>query len=119
MVGATWASTMHTKKGAPEELQWEGRLEAAWLRMLEGCAKLAACALRTVPEHLRQVRLTSHHSHHITHITLRTVPEHLRQVRLTSHHSHHITHITLRTVCLLYTSPSPRDRTRTRMPSSA
>ena len=25
----------------------------------------------------------------------------------------------LRTVCLLYTSPSPRDRTRSRMPSSA
>ena len=24
-----------------------------------------------------------------------------------------------RTVCLLYTSPSPRDRTRSRMPSSA
>ena len=26
---------------------------------------------------------------------------------------------TLSTVCLLYTSPSPRDRTRSRMPSSA
>ena len=27
--------------------------------------------------------------------------------------------ITAATVCLLYTSPSPRDRTRSRMPSSA
>ena len=27
--------------------------------------------------------------------------------------------ITLKEVCLLYTSPSPRDRTRSRMPSSA
>ena len=26
---------------------------------------------------------------------------------------------TLRMICLLYTSPSPRDRTRSRMPSSA
>ena len=26
---------------------------------------------------------------------------------------------TLKTICLLYTSPSPRDRTRSRMPSSA
>ena len=26
---------------------------------------------------------------------------------------------TLYTICLLYTSPSPRDRTRSRMPSSA
>ena len=28
-------------------------------------------------------------------------------------------HIMLRSICLLYTSPSPRDRTRSRMPSSA
>mgnify|MGYP003381362468 CR=1 FL=1 len=28
-------------------------------------------------------------------------------------------HMLLRTTCLLYTSPSPRDRTRSRMPSSA
>ena len=28
-------------------------------------------------------------------------------------------HITVRIFCLLYTSPSPRDRTRSRMPSSA
>ena len=27
--------------------------------------------------------------------------------------------VVLATVCLLYTSPSPRDRTRSRMPSSA
>ena len=27
--------------------------------------------------------------------------------------------VSLLTVCLLYTSPSPRDRTRSRMPSSA
>ena len=27
--------------------------------------------------------------------------------------------ITLKMICLLYTSPSPRDRTRSRMPSSA
>ena len=27
--------------------------------------------------------------------------------------------IALREICLLYTSPSPRDRTRSRMPSSA
>ena len=26
---------------------------------------------------------------------------------------------TMRNICLLYTSPSPRDRTRSRMPSSA
>ena len=32
---------------------------------------------------------------------------------------HPATHGVLRVVCLLYTSPSPRDRTRTRMPSSA
>ena len=31
---------------------------------------------------------------------------------------HPATHGTLR-ICLLYTSPSPRDRTRSRMPSSA
>ena len=30
-----------------------------------------------------------------------------------------ITHPELRYACLLYTSPSPRDRTRSRMPSSA
>ena len=28
-------------------------------------------------------------------------------------------HIAKATICLLYTSPSPRDRTRSRMPSSA
>ena len=27
--------------------------------------------------------------------------------------------VALKTICLLYTSPSPRDRTRSRMPSSA
>ena len=27
--------------------------------------------------------------------------------------------LALNTICLLYTSPSPRDRTRSRMPSSA
>ena len=27
--------------------------------------------------------------------------------------------MTITTICLLYTSPSPRDRTRSRMPSSA
>ena len=31
----------------------------------------------------------------------------------------HISDILLRRTCLLYTSPSPRDRTRSRMPSSA
>ena len=30
-----------------------------------------------------------------------------------------VTSITNHTICLLYTSPSPRDRTRSRMPSSA
>ena len=30
-----------------------------------------------------------------------------------------IGHVALAGVCLLYTSPSPRDRTRSRMPSSA
>ena len=32
---------------------------------------------------------------------------------------HHITDITPDNVCLLYTSPSPRDRQKSRMPSSA
>ena len=32
---------------------------------------------------------------------------------------HHQVRGTLRYICLLYTSPSPRDRTRSRMPSSA
>ena len=33
--------------------------------------------------------------------------------------SHLATHSRLPLLCLLYTSPSPRDRTRSRMPSSA
>ena len=41
-----------------------------------------------------------------------------------AHHNHGNTstapgHFALSTGCLLYTSPSPRDRTRSRMPSSA
>ena len=36
-------------------------------------------------------------------------------------HALHVTHIAIErpSGCLLYTSPSPRDRTRSRMPSSA
>ena len=34
-------------------------------------------------------------------------------------HLEELSMITISTICLLYTSPSPRDRTRSRMPSSA
>ena len=40
--------------------------------------------------------------------------EHFTQVDLSN-----LTYRSLLTNCLLYTSPSPRDRTRSRMPSSA
>ena len=33
--------------------------------------------------------------------------------------NHHKEGLVMHTTCLLYTSPSPRDRTRSRMPSSA
>ena len=36
-----------------------------------------------------------------------------------SFHHLHPTHAAITSICLLYTSPSPRDRTRSRMPSSA
>ena len=39
--------------------------------------------------------------------------------RVSTNKPHKLNTMTLRTVCLLYTSPSPRDRTRSRMPSSA
>ena len=62
LVGATWASTMRTTTtargsaaaGAHVALAWDAKLEAAWKEMLGSCSKAARCALRTVPEHLRQ-----------------------------------------------------------------
>ena len=46
---------------------------------------------------------------------------HISRSTLEFHHGkHHNAYVTnLNKACLLYTSPSPRDRTRSRMPSSA
>ena len=55
--------------------------------------------------------------HHTTYCLLDVIPayQQLKARKLT----HEQLLVELRDPCLLYTSPSPRDRTRTRMPSSA
>ena len=50
---------------------------------------------------------------------LNGLPEHLRDAVFSEGGERPMRHIIDAGICLLYTSPSPRDRTRSRMPSSA
>ena len=55
---------------------------------------------------------------HLGHKTLRWNPK-MKKYIFGKRDSIHIIDLTQTLDCLLYTSPSPRDRTRSRMPSSA
>ena len=92
---------------------------------------IAHCTQHTAHRTLHTAHCTSHTVHrtlHTAHCTPRTAHRTLHTAHCTPHTAHrtlltaHCTqltaHRTLHT-CLLYTSPSPRDRTRSRMPSSA
>ena len=50
-------------------------------------------------------------------IVFKTLPKCPHPLLVSTFHTH--PHASLSTVCLLYTSPSPRDRQKSRMPSSA
>ena len=83
---------------------------------------------------LRQIHQARCRSHNATHAKTPYEPKHVQpkhiikyirtrlQLRLTYEHTkarHDATHARRRGACLLYTSPSPRDGTKSRMPSSA
>ena len=48
-----------------------------------------------------------------------TILDTFKELQLTDEKLHHLKNVLRIKDCLLYTSPSPRDRVRSRMPSSA
>ena len=69
-----------------------------------------------IPEELQNIQLATKLAKEMNLPIIATNDAHYAKKE---HYTAHDVHICIGTGCLLYTSPSPRDRTRSRMPSSA
>ena len=104
----------HTPKvtGDWQHVRWDGRTVDDWAEHLEGAAAVVNLAGRTVdciktPDHCDQILRSRVEATHVIGKALSTVQ------------SPPPVWVQMSTACLLYTSPSPRDRQKSRMPSSA